>query len=243
MRKHFRPVLMAALSFGLLPAAAMAQASSSDSLMSLDRSSLKGEIQNRYNAALALTQDMRVVSVDNNRYTWASQAKAQCGIALGYLKTGIKDAVSVGKCADAAQRMQVAVASTAPAPSPVVVAPPPPPPPGNCAQTLAGIVFFDWNIDVAPPSADTIIDSVAQTALTCHWSSLVVVGHTDRSGSDAYNDALSVRRARNVARLLAAKGVPESILNVSGRGEHENRVPTQDGVRSPENRRVEISVK
>ena len=65
-------------------------------------------------------------------------------------------------------------------------------------------------------------------------------GYTDRSGSPGYNQRLSERRANNVAKALAALGVPPAQMVVSGRGENDNRVPTADGVREPQNRRVEI---
>ena len=67
-----------------------------------------------------------------------------------------------------------------------------------------------------------------------------VTGYTDRSGSPGYNQRLSERRANNVARAMAALGVPKSQMAVSGRGENDNRVPTAPGVREPQNRRVEI---
>jgi outer membrane protein OmpA-like peptidoglycan-associated protein len=67
-----------------------------------------------------------------------------------------------------------------------------------------------------------------------------VTGYTDRSGSAGYNQRLSERRANNVAKAMAALGVPREQMMVSGHGENDNRVPTADGVREPQNRRVEI---
>jgi outer membrane protein OmpA-like peptidoglycan-associated protein len=69
---------------------------------------------------------------------------------------------------------------------------------------------------------------------------LQVTVYTDRSGSAGYNQRLSERRANNAARALAAMGVPREQMVVSGRGENDNRVPTANGVREPQNRRVEI---
>jgi outer membrane protein OmpA-like peptidoglycan-associated protein len=68
-----------------------------------------------------------------------------------------------------------------------------------------------------------------------------VTGYTDRSGSPGYNQRLSERRANNVAKALIRLGVPQNQMAVSGRGENDNRVPTADGVREPQNRRVEIT--
>lgn len=207
-------------------------------LMALDGSELRGAIQSRYDEALALTQDQAIVAADSPRYVWASQAKAQCGIALGFLKSSTKDPVSIGKCADAAMRMRVM------SPPPVVMAPPAPPAalPDACAQPIAGIVFFDFDSSVVPESSGQTLESVINFTKVCSWRRLVVTGHTDRSGSDAYNNALSVRRAQAVAVQLEAKGMPAGVLDVSGKGESEPKVPTMDGERNPTNRRVEITV-
>jgi outer membrane protein OmpA-like peptidoglycan-associated protein len=68
-----------------------------------------------------------------------------------------------------------------------------------------------------------------------------VTGFTDTSGPNQYNDGLSRRRAQNVANLLQGAGVDAADLTVDGRGETQLKVETQDGVREPMNRRVEIN--
>lgn len=215
---------------------ALGQGTAAD-LMGLSTSQLRDEIGRRYADALALTQDPAVVAADNPRFLWASQAKAQCGIALGFLKSGTRDPISIGKCDDAWLRMQALPPVVAAAPAP------PPPLPPACGEAIAGIVFFEWDSDVPPESAGQTLDAVAQNTAACRWQHLVVTGHTDRSGSDSYNNALSVRRANAVANLLGVKGIDRGILEVSGHGEAEPRVPTVDGERNPQNRRVEIMVK
>lgn len=228
-----------ALAIAGLPAIALAQASGDD-LMGLSGGALQDAVQSRYAAALAMTQDAAVVAADNTHFTWASQAKAQCGIALGFLKSGTKDPVSIGKCADAAMRMQM---QDAPPPLPLAMAPVSTVPDEVCRQAIAGIVFFDFDSATAPDSAGQTLDAVNQNMRSCGWQSLTVTGHTDRSGSDAYNDALSVRRAQAVAGLLASRGVAQGSLIVAGHGETEPKVPTPDGERNPTNRRVEITAK
>lgn len=216
-----------------LPAAAAAQTSASD-LMAMSVSQLNGEIGQRYDAALALSKDGSTIAADNPRYVWALQAKAQCGIALGFLKSNTKDPVSIGKCVDAAARMNA---------QPVVVAPPVAVvPPAACPEAIAGIVFFEWDSAEVPESAMPTIQSAAQSLGAC-GKKISVAGHTDRSGSDGYNDALALRRAQAVAQLLAAQGASTDNLEVSSYGEREPKVPTADGERSPQNRRVEITVK
>ncbi len=72
---------------------------------------------------------------------------------------------------------------------------------------------------------------------------VVITGHTDRVGTQEYNDALSLRRAAVVAKRLIAAGVPAERISVTGRGEREPLVPTEDEVTEPRNRRVELKVR
>ncbi|MDR3531786.1 MAG: OmpA family protein [Rhodopila sp.] len=65
-------------------------------------------------------------------------------------------------------------------------------------------------------------------------------GHADHTGSAAYNQALSERRARNVAAELDRNGVPQNVITVQGFGFTRPLVPSGPGVRKPQNRRVEI---
>jgi outer membrane protein OmpA-like peptidoglycan-associated protein len=72
---------------------------------------------------------------------------------------------------------------------------------------------------------------------------LLVIGHTDRAGTDAFNDALSRQRAEVVRRALVARGLTAENIIVVGRGEREPIVATADGVAEARNRRVEILVR
>ena len=71
---------------------------------------------------------------------------------------------------------------------------------------------------------------------------ITATGHTDTSGPEAYNMALSLRRANAVKDALVREGVPAQAISVVGRGEQGLLVQTGDGVREPQNRRVEIVV-
>jgi OmpA-OmpF porin, OOP family len=125
-------------------------------------------------------------------------------------------------------------------------APPPPPlapamlPVPPLGELKAFIVFFDWDRDVITPEGERVIQQAADAYKAGAPVRLQVTGYTDRSGSPGYNQRLSERRANNVAKALAALGVPKAQIAVSGRGENDNRVPTAPGVREPQNRRVEI---
>ncbi len=122
--------------------------------------------------------------------------------------------------------------------------PPPPPPPLPPApppvQRKVFLVFFDWDKYSITPEGMQILQQAAAAYRSGAPVQIQVTGYTDRSGSPAYNQRLSERRAGAVATALEGLGVPRSQMIVAGRGENDNRVPTADGVREPQNRRVEI---
>ena len=72
---------------------------------------------------------------------------------------------------------------------------------------------------------------------------LSVVGHTDTVGDRPYNYQLSLKRARTVAALLAAKGVDASLFDITSHGKDNPLVPTGDQVSEQRNRRVEVTVR
>lgn len=72
---------------------------------------------------------------------------------------------------------------------------------------------------------------------------ILVIGHTDRVGSDEDNDRLSLQRAERVRQNLVSQGIAAERIRAAGRGEREPVVPTADGVDEPRNRRVEINVR
>jgi outer membrane protein OmpA-like peptidoglycan-associated protein len=102
-------------------------------------------------------------------------------------------------------------------------------------------LFFDWDSIVLPVNADETIAFVTANKAACGWNRFSIIGHTDRSGSDSYNEALSKSRAEEVSARMQAAGLSASALMVSGRGEAEPKVSTADGERNPTNRRVEIT--
>ena len=74
-------------------------------------------------------------------------------------------------------------------------------------------------------------------------SDIVVIGHTDRVGSESDNDALSLQRADRVKAELLSLGIAVERVRSAGRGERELLVPTVDNVEEPRNRRVEVNVR
>ena len=126
--------------------------------------------------------------------------------------------------------------------------PPPPPAPIPAAPPKAEItrtylVFFDWDRADLTARARQIIAEAANNANAAKVTRIEVSGHADRSGTPAYNQKLSLRRADNVASELVRLGIPKSEIDVMAFGDTHPLVPTAAGVREPQNRRVEIVLK
>ena len=119
---------------------------------------------------------------------------------------------------------------------PPVEAPPPPAPPQNRTY----LVFFDWDRADLTNRARQIIAEAAQATTRVQTTRIEVSGYTDSSGTPRYNQGLSIRRAQNVSAELVRLGVPRQAITVQGFGETHQLVPTANGVREPQNRRVEI---
>jgi outer membrane protein OmpA-like peptidoglycan-associated protein len=63
------------------------------------------------------------------------------------------------------------------------------------------------------------------------------------TGTHAYNQGLSLRRANAVGQQLVRDGVPENAIVITALGDTQPLVPTAAGVREPQNRRVEIVIR
>jgi outer membrane protein OmpA-like peptidoglycan-associated protein len=118
---------------------------------------------------------------------------------------------------------------------------PPPPPPATVAPP-SFMVFFDWDSSSLSEASMNVIRQAAGAFKTKGNARIRATGHTDTSGPEAYNMALSLRRANAVKNALVREGVPAAAIAVIGRGEQGLLVPTADGVREPQNRRVEIVI-
>ncbi len=116
----------------------------------------------------------------------------------------------------------------------------PPPPPAPAVQTTSFMVFFDWDRSNLSQQAQNTIKQASDAYKTKGSARITATGHTDTSGPESYNMALSLRRANTVKDALVRDGVPATAINVVGLGEKGLLVPTADGVREPQNRRVEI---
>jgi outer membrane protein OmpA-like peptidoglycan-associated protein len=116
------------------------------------------------------------------------------------------------------------------APAPVPVAP----------AVASFMVFFDWDRSNLSAQALNTIRQAAAAYKSKGSARITATGHTDTSGPEAYNMALSLRRANAVKDALVREGVPANQISAVGVGEKDLLVPTGDGVREPQNRRVVI---
>jgi outer membrane protein OmpA-like peptidoglycan-associated protein len=125
------------------------------------------------------------------------------------------------------------------APAPAVAAPVAAP----AASPVAArsyLVFFNFDGADLTGRARQIIAEAAQGSASAQTTRIEVAGHADRAGTPQYNQRLSQRRADVVAAELVRLGVARSAITVQAFGESRPLVATADGVREPQNRRVEI---
>ena len=177
---------------------------------------------------LSLTAEYRFLGTLENKLNYTGTlAGAGGGVGGGTVRTeSYNHSVLLG----------LRYAFNAPRPAPVVaVAPAPAPAP---ARTY--LVFFDWDRADLTDRARQIIAEAATNAQRVGSTRIEVGGHADRTGTAQYNQRLSVRRAEAVAAELGRRGIARNQISVQGFGFDRPLVPTAQGVREPQNRRVEI---
>jgi outer membrane protein OmpA-like peptidoglycan-associated protein len=111
------------------------------------------------------------------------------------------------------------------------------------APPTSFVVYFVEGRDELNPAAKRAIDGVVAEIARRPSPEIAVVGHTDFTGTDQYNDTLSLQRAVRVKDLLVRRGIPAKIIQTAGRGKREPLVKTSRDTVEPKNRRVEIIVR
>jgi outer membrane protein OmpA-like peptidoglycan-associated protein len=104
------------------------------------------------------------------------------------------------------------------------------------------LIFFDWDRYNITDSARPTLNEISNTIKANPNANVRIAGHADRSGPDAYNLALSRRRADAVMTALQQQGLQRNRATVEYFGEARPLVETADGVREPQNRRVEVTI-
>ena len=126
----------------------------------------------------------------------------------------------------------------------VAVEPPAPVAAAMPAEVGAGpfFVFFDWNKAEITGDGEATLDNAAAAYQLAGTGTVRLAGLADRSGSRRYNIALAQRRVDAVKAYLIGKGVPEVSITSLAPGEARPLIPTANGVREAQNRRVEVRV-
>jgi OOP family OmpA-OmpF porin len=171
----------------------------------------------------------------------ASEAFSSIGIANADASVDYEhQAVTVG------MRWQFASYAAPPASVPVQAYQPPAPTPAPAPVAVCSasefVVYFEWDQSDLNQAALETIETAANRARACNVSAAVVVGHTDSSGSGAYNAVLSERRASVVRDALTSRGMSASTIRTEARGENDLARATRDGVREPLNRRTAVTI-
>jgi OOP family OmpA-OmpF porin len=102
------------------------------------------------------------------------------------------------------------------------------------------LVFFDWDKATLTERARGIVKEAAANAARVRHTRIDVNGNADASGTPAYNQGLSMRRAQAVAAELVTDGMAKADITITAAGDTKPLVPTAPGAREPQNRRVEI---
>ena len=108
--------------------------------------------------------------------------------------------------------------------------------------TFESGLLFPYDSDVLTAPAQQNLTTLASSLDKYPNTDIVVVGHTDSNGSDAYNMSLSERRAAAAVNYLASRGVVRSRLRGAGRGETEPVASNETDPGRQQNRRVEVAI-
>jgi outer membrane protein OmpA-like peptidoglycan-associated protein len=104
------------------------------------------------------------------------------------------------------------------------------------------VVYFPFDRDNLTPAAHSVIQAAAAYSARNGHSHVIIVGHTDTSGTESYNQPLSERRARVVRDALVAQGIDPGVVQMDWRGERDLAIQTGEGVKEALNRRTTILI-
>ncbi len=202
--------------------------------------------ENLVNIRVGVTyKNLRIEGFVDNLTNWSGPTSLSAIVNLGSLSetyVHANDALVGGlpflRSYGLRLRYTFGMPAATPPEGPAPLAPLAPPPAASPVRTY--LVFFDWDRADLTSRARQIVATAASASQSGGTTKIEVNGYTDLSGTPAYNQKLSVRRAEAVKVELVRDGVPAGEIGIKGYGETNPLVPTAPGVREPQNRRVEI---
>jgi len=214
-----------------------------------DQAAKGGEPDPEFAPADPMAQSLRarlITAIARGKDQFPDQAaRAQADYDCWALDSGVPNlADQAHTCRTALDESLLALENAAhpappPAPAPIATVPVAAPAPAAPANYT---VYFDFDSWTLTAEDLTVITSAINAARTGGQSHITVVGHTDTSGSAAYNQHLSVRRANVVVEAMVDMGARRQAIQASGVGETDLAVPTPDGVKEAKNRRGVITL-
>jgi OOP family OmpA-OmpF porin len=175
-------------------------------------------------------------TVDN----WmASGQPVKSGTGLCWRDANWTPATAHPDC-DGAVKAQPRVSATIPAP--IAVPKTEAPKVEVVKVALATDMFFDFDKSVLKPAGKAKVDELVTNINNIKLEVVIVVGHTDWIGTNAYNQRLSVRRAEAVKAYLVSKGIEKNRIYTEGKGENQPVANNKTAEGRAKNRRVEIEV-
>lgn len=114
---------------------------------------------------------------------------------------------------------------------------------GEIDVRLTGDILFDYNSSALRPESRRTLDELGENFRQYPDNEVIIEGHTDSTGGDAYNQKLSERRAASVADYLIDRGVPNRNVTVYGYGEMRPKASNDTAEGRQLNRRVEIHIR
>ncbi|HEX5803889.1 MAG TPA: OmpA family protein [Azospira sp.] len=203
MKKIAKQSLMVALAAAMGLGATVAQAqTAADRVYVIDS---RGEVTrsgHEANGAVAPTSSGKGLCWRTGFWTPAAAANDPAGCACD------KDLLPKEKCEPKA----AAPAAAAPAATPK---------PASAKVTLAADALFDFDKAVLRPEGKKSLDDLVAKSGALNLEVIIAVGHTDRLGSDAYNQKLSDKRAAAVKTYLVGKGIEANKVYTEGKGEKQ----------------------
>lgn len=110
-------------------------------------------------------------------------------------------------------------------------------------EPVSFLLYFKFDENSLTADSETLVPLILEAIKERKSDDISLIGHTDRTGDDAYNEKLSLQRAKSVFGILVSAGIRPRHMTITYHGEGNPLVPTPDNVEEPKNRRVEVVVR